>query len=148
MSASIGSSNHSAAYKAQIAAAGNSQPSVQQRLSNLFQQIDTAGTGRITNTQFEQSFSKLSLPKPVKDLGHEAILNKLDPAGKGVITKSDFIQKMELLMNQKSATPSKASSVETTQVSKSATSNASQSASSEMSPLDGIVLGHIIDTTA
>lgn len=158
MSTAVGTSNHSAAYKPQVSSGGIAQVSPQQKLSNLFQQIDTDGKGRITKVQFEQAFSKLGLPAPVKNLGQEAILNKLDPNGTGVITKQDFIHRLEPLMNQKPASPAKAALNETkvevkptpTPVPKSQANNlATHLAPDEMaSKVDSIVLGNIINTTA
>lgn len=142
MSTSIGTSNHSAAYKPRVASASNLPASSQLKLSNLFQQIDTAGTGRITKAQFEQAFNKLNLPAPVKEMGHEAVLSKLDPSGAGVITKPEFIKRMEPLMNLKAA-PAKEEKVEA-----KSTPDAGQTYSGEMSPLDGFALGNIIDVSA
>jgi len=143
MSTTVGTSSHSAAYKPQVSLTVNSQMSSYQKLSNLFQQIDTAGRGRITKAQFEQAFSKLNLPAPVKDLGHEVILGKLDPNGSGVITKPEFIQRMEPLMNLKATSPTKlpSSASET----EPPIANPAQSTPSEMSPLDGFALGNIIN---
>lgn len=146
MSTTIGSSNHKAAYKPQVASSSNAQISPQQRLNNLYQQIDTAGKGHITKAQFEQAFNKLSLPASVRDLGQEAILSKLDPNGSGIITKPEFMQRMEPLMNQKAAPPAKAAS--STSEAELLSATPTQVNSSEMSPLDGFALGHIIDVTA
>ena len=142
MSTSIGSSNHSAAYKPQVSSSGGSQTSPQQRLSNLFQQIDTAGTGRITKAQFEQAFSKLSLPTSGKEMGHEVVLSKLDPNGTGIITKPEFIQRMEPLINQKISSTKKPASAAEPEPPPAPPTHGDPS---EMSPLDGFVIGHIID---
>jgi Ca2+-binding EF-hand superfamily protein len=142
MATTIGTSNHRAAYKPQVSLSGNSQLSSQQRLNNLFQQIDTTGKGHITKAQFEQAFNKLSLPAAVKDLGPEVVLNKLDPNGAGIITKPEFMQRMEPLMNQKAA-PAKEEAVEV-----KSTSESGQTNTDEMSPLDGFALGNIIDIKA
>jgi hypothetical protein len=82
-------------------ASGSSAPvSPQQKISNLFQQIDSSGTGRITKAQFEQAFNKLSLPASVKGIGSEAAFSKLDPSGTGVVSKQDFIKGMESLITK------------------------------------------------
>jgi hypothetical protein len=112
MSTAIGTSNNSASYKPQVNPAGVAQAANTQRLGNLFQLIDTAGTGRITKAQFDQSFSNLSLPISVKEMGKEAVFGKLDPNGKGVVTKQEFIKGMEPLMTQKDASSVKKSPVE------------------------------------
>jgi hypothetical protein len=73
-----------------------------QKISNLFQQIDSSGTGRITKAQFEQAFNKLNLPESVKGIGQDAAFSKLDPNGAGVVTKQEFIRGMESLMASRS----------------------------------------------
>ena len=165
MSSTIGSSNHSAAYKPQVAASGNSGVSSQQRLGNLFQQIDKAGTGRITKEQFDQAFNNLALPTSVKGMGKEALYKKLDANGTGIITKQDFIQGIETLMNQKVSSQAK-------ELSKDVSKESSKEASAEAKPslltpkapespleaqiaandkppaTDGWAVGYIINTTA
>ena len=83
------------------AKSGVSKPvSPQQKIANLFQQIDTAGTGRITKVQFEQAFSKLNPPEAVKAMGANAAFSKLDPTGSGSVSKQDFIKGMESIVAQ------------------------------------------------
>ena len=72
-------------------------------------------------------------------MGQENILKKLDPNSTGVITKSDFIQRMAPLLNQK-ATPPKSEPAEVKPTPENEVSNAN-----EMSPLDGFALGNIIN---
>jgi hypothetical protein len=161
MSTTIGSSNHSAAYKPQVAASGNSGVSPQQRLGNLFQQIDKAGTGRITKEQFDLSFNSLALPASVKEMGKEAVYKKLDTTGFGTVTKQDFINGMESLMNQKVSSQSKESSKESSKeiavetkptllTPKTAESpiDAQIAASDKPPSAEGKGLGFIINTTA
>ena len=78
MPTTIGTANHRAAYKPPVELSGSARTTTLQKLNNLFQQIDTSGKGHITKVQFEQSFSKLSLPVSVKDMGQEGVLKKLD----------------------------------------------------------------------
>lgn len=82
----------------QVKAAG-SKPAVspQQKIANLFQQIDTAGSGHITKAQFVQAFDKVAMPPAVKAAGAEAAFSKLDPTGSGSVSKQDFIKGMEAL---------------------------------------------------
>lgn len=77
---------------------GSGPVPLQQKLSNLFQQIDTAGKGSITKTQFEQAFNKLNPPAAAKAIGAEATFSKLDPGGTGSVSKQDFIKGMSALM--------------------------------------------------
>jgi len=165
MSTSIGSSNHSAAYKPQVAASGNSGVSPQQRLGNLFQQIDKAGKGRITKDQFDQAFNNLALPTSVKEMGKEAVFKKLDATGTGAITKQDFVKGIESLMNQKVSSQAKDSSKDASKESakeasveakpslltpKAAESpiEAQMAANDKPPTADGWSVGYIINTTA
>ncbi|TAJ77550.1 MAG: EF-hand domain-containing protein [Gallionellaceae bacterium] len=72
--------------------------SPQQKMSDLFQQIDTAGTGRITRAQFEQAFNSAGTPAGFKAIGLEAAFGKLDPNGTGSVSKQDFISGMKAMM--------------------------------------------------
>jgi hypothetical protein len=113
MSTAIGTSNNSATYKPQVNTAGVAQASNAHRLGNLFQLIDTAGTGRISKSQFDQSFSNLSLPISIKEMGKDAVFGKLDPNGNGVVSKQEFIKGLEPLMIQKDASSLRKTPVET-----------------------------------
>ncbi len=72
--------------------------SPQQKMSTLFQQIDTAGSGRITKAQFEQAFNGGNTPLAFKAIGVDAAFNKLDPNGTGSVSKQDFISGMKSMM--------------------------------------------------
>ena len=152
MSTTIGTSNNSATYKPQVSSAGNSTVSPQQRLGNLFQQIDTAGTGHITKAQFDQAFNSLSLPVSIKEMGKEAAYKKIDSNETGTVTKQEFIRGLEPYMNQKASAPNKSATTEakpaanTKEPEKTITS---QSQPDDKSPTaDGRAVGNIINTTA
>ncbi len=152
MSTAIGTSNNSATYKPQVNPVGVAQTSNTQRLGNIFQLIDTAGTGRISKAQFDQSFSNLSLPISVKEMGKDTVFGKLDPNGKGEITKQEFIQGMEPLMSQKEAASAKKPPVESkpiTQPQETENPLAAKIQSGETTPkVDVRGVGYIINTTA
>lgn len=112
MSSTSGISNMRAASLPKVSSGPSPALSPQQKISNLFQQIDTSGTGRITKAQFEQAFNKLNMPVSVKGIGEEAAFSKLDPSGTGVVSKKDFIAGMESLITQKNLPPQKAIPVE------------------------------------
>ena len=112
MSTTNGISNMRAASMPKVAAVASSGATSQQKISGLFQQIDSSGTGRITKALFEQAFSKLNLPASVKGMGLEAAYKKLDPSGTGVVSKKDFIAGMESLIKQKNTQPQKPISAE------------------------------------
>lgn len=100
MSTISGVSNMREAAMPQAKAAASKPASPQQKLSSLFQQIDTAGKGSITKAQFAEAFNKLNPPPAVKALGAEAAFSKLDPQGTGSVSKQDFIKGMESIMAQ------------------------------------------------
>jgi len=70
----------------------------QQKMANLFNAIDTTGSGSITKAQFEQAFQSKSPPGVFKQQGADAIFAALDPNGTGSVSKSDFISGMTQLM--------------------------------------------------
>ncbi|WP_374571746.1 EF-hand domain-containing protein [Phenylobacterium sp.] len=69
-----------------------------QKMSNLFDAIDTAGTGTIGKSQFEQAFQTKNPPSVFKAQGADAIFSALDPQGTGSVSKADFISTMTQLM--------------------------------------------------
>ena len=152
MSTTSGISNMRAASVPKVASAQGTSASSQQNINNLFQQIDSTGTGRITKAQFEQAFNKLNLPEAIKGIGQDAAFNKLDPKGSGVVSKQEFIRGMHALMTKKSNSVRKETSPElrTTPAPKSpAISSASKSQITNMLPLSGNgTTGNTINITA
>jgi len=71
-----------------------------QKMSNLFSQIDTTGSGAITQSQFKQAFSTLNPPAGFKSLGAEAVFAKLSQNGTGTVSKQDFISGMTQIMSE------------------------------------------------
>lgn len=100
MSTVSGVSSMREAAMPQVKSGASKPASPQQKLSSLFQQIDTAGKGSITKAQFEQAFNKLNTPPAVKAIGADAAFSKLDPKGTGSVSKQDFIKGMEAIMTQ------------------------------------------------
>lgn len=70
----------------------------QQKMSNLFQMIDTSGQGFITKQQFDQAFNNMNPPAAFKAIGLDAAFAKLDPSGAGQVSKDDFINGMKSMM--------------------------------------------------
>jgi Ca2+-binding EF-hand superfamily protein len=121
--------------------------SPQQKIANLFQQIDTAGTGRITKAQFEQAFEKINPPAAVKAMGVQAAFSKLDPSGTGSVSKQDFIKGMEALMEPPKvaaaqATPAQAPKAQASSVAPPAV------AASAPAPVASGPIGNTINITA
>lgn len=70
-----------------------------QKMSSLFDAIDTAGTGSITKAQFEQAFQTRTPPAVFQQQGADAIFAQLDSSGTGSVSKSDFVTTMSQLMS-------------------------------------------------
>ena len=80
-----------------ISGASTSAPP-QQKMSSLFNSIDTSGTGSITQAQFDQAFQTKSPPAVFQKQGADAIWTALDPSGSGTVSKQDFVSTMSKLM--------------------------------------------------
>ena len=70
----------------------------QQKMSNLFDSIDTSGSGSINQSQFEQAFQTKNPPAVFQNQGADAIFASLDPNGTGSVSKQDFVSTMSGLM--------------------------------------------------
>ncbi len=70
----------------------------QQKMSSLYDKIDTAGAGSITKSQLEVAFQTLKPPAVFQRAGVDSVYGQLDPTGKGSVSKDDFIQGMKSLM--------------------------------------------------
>ncbi len=81
------------------ASAGARMPA-SQKMSSLFDQIDSSGSGSITQSQFDQAFQTLNPPKDFKAQGADATWAQLDPAGTGSVSKQDFVTGMTAMMRQ------------------------------------------------
>lgn len=84
-------------------ASGNMPPN--QKMSSLFNSIDTSSTGSINQAQFNQAFQTLDPPAVFKAQGANAIWNSLDTNGTGNVSKQDFVNTMKDLMVQLRADP-------------------------------------------
>ena len=70
----------------------------QQKMSDLFDSIDTSGSGSITQSQFDQAFQSKNPPAVFQQQGADAIFAALDPNGTGSVSKQDFVSGMKQLM--------------------------------------------------
>jgi EF hand domain-containing protein len=70
----------------------------QQKMSNLFDSIDTSDSGSITQAQFEQAFQTQNPPAVFQQQGASALFATLDPNGNGSVSKQDFVSTMSGLM--------------------------------------------------
>lgn len=66
-----------------------------QKMAQLFDKIDTSGSGTVTKDQFEQAFSSMNPPAGFKQQGADNVWAKLDPNGTGSVSKQDFIDGMK-----------------------------------------------------
>lgn len=82
----------------------------QQKMSNLFDLIDTSGSGSITQSQFEQAFQTQNPPAVFQNQGAGAIFASLDPSGSGSVSKQDFVSTMSSLMASLRADPPQSAS--------------------------------------
>jgi Ca2+-binding EF-hand superfamily protein len=70
----------------------------QQKMTNLFNSIDSSGSGTITQSQFDQAFQTKNPPAAFQKQGADAIFAALDPTGTGSVSKQDFVSTMSKLM--------------------------------------------------
>ena len=80
-----------------VSGASSSGPP-QQKMSDLFNSIDTSGSGSITQAQFDQAFQTKNPPAVFQKQGADAIFASLDPNGTGSVSKQDFVATMSKLM--------------------------------------------------
>jgi hypothetical protein len=80
-----------------VSGASSSGPP-QQKMSSLFDSIDTSGSGSITQTQFDQAFQTKNPPAVFQQQGAAATFAALDPTGSGSVSKQDFVAGMSKLM--------------------------------------------------
>jgi hypothetical protein len=80
-----------------VSGASNSAPP-QQKMSSLFDSIDSAGSGTITQAQFEQAFQTKDPPAVFQKQGADATWAALDPSGSGTVSKQGFVSTMSNLM--------------------------------------------------
>lgn len=67
------------------------------KMSNLFDQIDTTGSGSITKDQFSSAFQSMNPPGGFKAMGESAVYAKLDPNHAGSVSKNAFVNTMSAL---------------------------------------------------
>src|ERR1700731_3277929 len=80
-----------------VSGASSSGPP-QQKMSDLFDSIDTSGSGSITRAQFDQAFQTKNPPAVFQQQGAAAFFESLDPGGSGSVSKQDFVATMSKLM--------------------------------------------------
>ena len=70
----------------------------QQKMSDLFDSIDSTGSGSITQGQFDQAFQTKNPPAVFQNQGSNAVFSALDPNNTGSVPRQDFVSGMSQLM--------------------------------------------------
>ncbi len=96
MSMSISGSGGAAGPMAMSGASMRMSP--QQKMTNLYQKIDTAGTGSITQSQLTQAFATMNPPPAFAKAGANAVYQQLDPNNTGSVSQADFVSGMKSMM--------------------------------------------------
>ncbi|HVU36260.1 MAG TPA: EF-hand domain-containing protein [Opitutaceae bacterium] len=89
-----------AAGSSEIVSGASAPMSPAQKMSDLFAQIDTSGSGSISQSQFDQAFQTLNPPPSFQAAGADSVWAKLDPNATGSVSKQDFVSTMTSFMKQ------------------------------------------------
>ncbi len=95
---SLSISNSTGANPSAIWSGASMAQSPSQKMSSLFDQIDSSGSGTITKAQFEQAFKTLNTSANFQVQGADAVWAKLDPNNTGSVSKQDFVKSMATQM--------------------------------------------------
>ncbi len=82
-----------------VMSGASSWKSPPQKMSDLFQKVDTSNTGTITQAQFAQTFQNVNPPAAFKNMGADTVFHKLSN-GNHSVSKQDFVDGMQKLMEQ------------------------------------------------
>jgi Ca2+-binding EF-hand superfamily protein len=83
-------------YSAMSGASSRMPP--QQKMSNLFDKIDTDNSGSITKSELGGAFKSQNPPKVFQNAGVDSVWSALDPNNTGSVNKADFVAGMKSLM--------------------------------------------------
>ena len=97
------------AAQPQIMSGASMRMPPQQKMTNLYNKIDTSGEGVITQAQFNQAFQTQKPPAVFQAQGAAAIWQQLDPNNTGSVSKQDFVNTMKQLMASLRAAPGQTS---------------------------------------
>lgn len=70
------------------------------KMANLFDQIDTSGSGVINQAQFTQAFQTMNPAAGFKAMGASQVFAALDPTNSGSVSRPAFVSGMTGLMAQ------------------------------------------------
>lgn len=100
MSANLSIAGAGTSGASQIWSGASAPMSPTQKMTNLFDSIDTSGSGTISQSQFNQAFQTMGPPASFQSAGATAVWNQLDPNGTGSVSKQDFVKGMTAMMQQ------------------------------------------------
>ncbi len=69
----------------------------QQKMSNLFDKIDTDNSGSISKAELAGAFKFQNPPKVFQNEGVDKVWSALDPSNSGSVSKADFVAGMKSL---------------------------------------------------
>ena len=98
MSFSIGAIGGPAHAQAVTGASPGMSP--QQKMTNLYNNIDTNHSGSISQAQFNQAFATQNPPNVFKAAGAEAVWSGLKSDATGQVSRNDFVNGMKNMMVQ------------------------------------------------
>lgn len=110
-----------------------------QKMSALFDRIDSGGQGAINKQQLAQAFQQMNPPRPFQQAGLEHVWGQLDQKNSGTVSKQEFVSGMTTLMAQLRQQPSATETAASLQ-------GSAQTVKASMDALNNI--GTIINRTA
>lgn len=100
MSSISGLGGSYAASAPSITSGASPAMSPNQKMGELFDQIDNSGSGSITQSQLQQALTTQNPPAAFKAMGADAIFSQLNPSGSGSVSKQDFVSGMADIRQQ------------------------------------------------
>lgn len=97
---SMGISGVGGSYSPQAMSSASARMPPAQKMANLFSQIDTSGSGPITQSQFTQAFQAMKPTAGFRAMGASAVFQALNPNSSGIVSQQNFVQGMTQLMTQ------------------------------------------------
>ena len=97
---SMGVSGIGGSYAPQAMSGASARMPPTQKMATLFSQIDTSGTGLITQSQFTQAFQTMKPTAGFRAMGADAVFQALNPSSSGTVSQQNFVQGMTKLMTQ------------------------------------------------
>ena len=137
---SIAATSLSASSGLQAMSGASYQMPASAKMTSLFDNIDTGGSGSISASQFAQAFQAFSPPKDFQAMGPDAIWSQLDPSNSGSVNKQDFVAGMTAMMRQMRGDASAPSP--------QAATTPAQTVSASDSILQSAMLGSLVNTVA